>query len=280
MISTGMGKSYQQKDKGTSRGRGGVGGPHWRGRGGGSFGRGLRSDTTLLKPTYPISVPLAMWDFEQCDPDACTGQRLYRCNALRLLNLRERFSGVALTPNATEIVSPADREAVLSYGVAVVDCSWKELATVPWSAMKAGVPRLLPLLIAANPVNYGRPSKLTCAEALAGALAIVGLIEDARNVMAYFHWGESFFDINGELLEGYQKCSTAEEMRAFQERFAMEEVEKSTARRQMHLEELDLDEICPLNVRRGKLTRRARWKENFGEEEEDGKEEEEEDEKP
>eukprot|EP00796_Vickermania_ingenoplastis_P013228 gene13228-9074_t len=237
--------AYQRS---SSRGGGGVGG----GRGRGGPGGGA-------PPAHPTSVPLAMWDFEQCDPNACSGQRLYRQNALRLLTLRDSFPGVVLTPNATDIVSPADRAIVEAHGAAVVDCSWKSLETVPWAKMRMGAPRLLPLLIAANPVNYGRPSKLTCAEALAAALAVVGLQDDARSVMAYFSWGESFFDINAELLEGYRACKDSAEVSAFQETFVQTEAELGNARRNIDLNEMDLNDMEPLNVRRGKLKRHHKW---------------------
>jgi pre-rRNA-processing protein TSR3 len=37
-------------------------------------------------------------------------------------------------------------------------------------------------------VNYGRPCKLSCAEALAAGLAMCGQEEDAQKVMSRFKW--------------------------------------------------------------------------------------------
>ncbi|KPA84764.1 hypothetical protein ABB37_01253 [Leptomonas pyrrhocoris] len=250
--------------KGGERPRGGgSGGGRGRGRGRGSGSSSNVCTTSGYHsnepPAHPCSVPLAMWDFEQCDPNACSGKKLYRLNALRLLRLSEPFHGVVLTPSAAEIVSPADRDLVLQYGAAVVDCSWKELDAVPWRKMRMTAPRLLPLLLAANPVNYGRPSKLNCAEALAATLAIVGLVEDAKSVMAYFSWGASFFDVNAELLAGYQRCANSAEVSAFQNTYVETEVQESAVRRGLDLDAMDLLEARPLNERRGRLKHRKEW---------------------
>ena len=66
---------------------------------------------------------------------------------------------------------------------------------VPFHQMRRGHHRLLPFLVAANPVNYGKPFKLTCAEALAATLLIVGRHDDARLVMDQFGWGPEFLKV-------------------------------------------------------------------------------------
>jgi pre-rRNA-processing protein TSR3 len=150
-----------------------------------------------------------MWDFEQCDAKRCTGRRLERMGLLKSLTLSTPFRGVVLSPNGTRTVSAEDREVVQKLGIAAIDCSWKMIETVPFHKMKMGPERLLPFLIAANPVNYGRPLKLTCVEAMAATMYIVGMKEEAADLLSHFKWGKAFIDINEILLDKYAACKNS-----------------------------------------------------------------------
>lgn len=99
---------------------------------------------------------------------------------------------------------------LLIFLLCVTDCSWARLEEIPWKQMKSGNHRLLPFLVATNPVNYGKPSKLSCAEAAAATLYICGKKDAAKLVLKEFGWGVEFFKINHELLELYSSCENAD----------------------------------------------------------------------
>ncbi|KAG9390264.1 ribosome biogenesis protein TSR3 [Carpediemonas membranifera] len=175
---------------------------------------------------------LALWDFDQCDPKRCTGRKLAHQGVVDELALTQFFPGVILSPKGQSTISPADKEIVLAHGLAVIDCSWARLGEVSWGKLSGRFARLLPFLIAANPVNYGKPTTLTCAEAYAGALYICGLKDESRELMSRFKWGHAFFQLNNELLERYSACTTSEEVIEAQRQYMEQAVREREERDQ------------------------------------------------
>ena len=116
-------------------------------------------------------------------------------------------------PNAKVILSGADRELLEQYGAAVVECSWARVKEVPWSRVGGKFERLLPYLVAANSVNYGRPWRLNCVEALAACFYICGHPGWATEVLRHFPYGEAFLEINSQLLKRYALCTSEDEIK-------------------------------------------------------------------
>lgn len=128
-----------------------------------------------------------------------------------------------LTFNTVQSVSAKDNQIIAEYGVAVVDCSWARLNDTPFHKLQHRKAkknlRLLPYLVAANPVNYGHPSKLSCVEALAAAMYIAGFKEIGDLYMSKFNWGPTFTRLNQELLDSYAECKDGKEIVAFQNQY-------------------------------------------------------------
>lgn len=159
---------------------------------------------------------LALWDLGHCDRKRCTGTKLVRQKAAQELRLGTPFPGVVLSPVGQACVSRQDRDLIEAKGLAVVDCSWHRLDDVPFNRTRGAAPRLLPWLVAANPVNFGKPCQLSCVEALAAALYICGFQEAAAGLLSRFKWGHSFLSVNEELLDTYAACASSEAVIAAQ----------------------------------------------------------------
>ncbi|KAL9652201.1 hypothetical protein ABK040_013970 [Willaertia magna] len=172
-----------------------------------------------------------MWDFQQCDAKRCTGKKLERMRLVKSLPVSCHFRGVVLTPQGKQSVSKADKETVREHGACVVDCSWNQLDNVPFHKLKSPNNRLLPFLIAANPVNYGRPLKLSCVEALAATLYICDFKEEATQLLGKFKWGHSFIELNKELLDAYCKCENSSEVVKVQQEFLSQIQKKDSSKK-------------------------------------------------
>jgi pre-rRNA-processing protein TSR3 len=74
-------------------------------------------------------------------------------------------------------------------------------------------------LIAANPVNYGTPTKLSTVEALAAALYIAGFPDEAQMILSKFKWGPEFLRLNQRFLNAYAQAKNSEEVVKLQNGF-------------------------------------------------------------
>jgi pre-rRNA-processing protein TSR3 len=174
-------------------------------------------------------LKLRMWDFAQCDPKRCSGARLARRGVFQRMSLKAPFRGIVLDPEAKIPVSPADIEILEQGGMSLIDCSWARLQEIPFRQMRSGHHRLLPFMVAANTVNYGRPFKLNCAEACAATLSICGKPEAAKAVMNEFSYGEEFLSLNKQVFEIYAKCQDAEEVIQKQNAWLDEQTKQAAA---------------------------------------------------
>ena len=159
------------------------------------------------------SPRIVIYHANQCDPHRCTGLKLKRHGLARIVS-KTRFlpkRAVVLNPFSERAFSPADRQRLAQCGVVALDCSWEHAEKV-LSKHVRGTSRCLPILIAGNPVNFGKATKLTTAEAVAAALYIAGFRLEAERVMSIFTWGHSFFELNHELLEAYAAAKDSAEV--------------------------------------------------------------------
>ena len=147
------------------------------------------------------------------DPAKCTARKLARFD-LAELHRSDRATpyGVVLNPHAERALSPAD--AADAGALVALDCSWESAGEARFSL--PGEHRALPYLVAANPVNFGRPMRLTTVEALAAALSIFGEPERAAEILSKFTWGETFLELNEEPLRRYAACADSGEIVAVQ----------------------------------------------------------------
>lgn len=158
-------------------------------------------------------IRLTIYHANQCDPKRCTGLRLKRRSFARVVT-KARFlprRAIVLNPLSEIAFSPADRERVENWGLSALDCSWEHAEKVLLKQLR-GTSRCLPILIAGNPVNFGKATKLTTAEAIAGALYIAGFKQEAKEILSIFTWGHTFLELNEALLDNYASAENSTEI--------------------------------------------------------------------
>jgi pre-rRNA-processing protein TSR3 len=169
-------------------------------------------------PPNPVSV--TVYHAKQCDPKKCSTLKLKRHNLVHVVHrVRELPRGaILLNPFSPKAFSPGDKERLKKRGLSALDCSWVHAKEV-FGDSSSWVSRCLPYLVAANPVNFGVPTKLSTVEALAAALYITGFREQAEQLLSKFKWGPQFIILNRELLDGYAAVKDSADVVEVQKQF-------------------------------------------------------------
>lgn len=165
-----------------------------------------------------MTIRLYAYDAKECDPKKCTARKLARLEMIRLVSrLAELPHGsVVLLPTSPKALSMEDKPSAEKHGISVLDLSWKHPR---FPRVVPGRARSLPFLVAANPVNYGKPFYLSSVEALAAALFIIGHKEQGEELLSKFSWGKNFLELNREPLNLYARARNSKEVVELQREF-------------------------------------------------------------
>lgn len=166
----------------------------------------------------PGAIDVVVYHTSQDDPRKNTALRLQKAGKARLVDKVDQCPrhAVLLNPFAKKAVSREDLEDMRKHGLLALDCSWKQAEEAFPVLLGQTRSRALPFLVAANPINYGKPFVLSTAEALGAALYIVGEARKARDLLSAVPFGDSFLELNRLPLEDYAKCETSAEVVAAQ----------------------------------------------------------------
>jgi pre-rRNA-processing protein TSR3 len=159
-------------------------------------------------------MPLYAYRDNSCDPRKCTVKKLEKAGFLKIFNKISQIprNTLLLDPTEEQALSPADKYVK---SITVLDCSWTVLDTgnvISWRIRRA-----LPFLIAANPVNFGKPCILSSVEALAAALYIIGQKDRAAELLSKVSWGIRFLEVNKEPLDMYSNAKDSRDVIKIQE---------------------------------------------------------------
>ena len=158
-------------------------------------------------------VPLHVIHLDQDDPRKCTARKMH---SMGLVSLHESAAGsprrgFLLDPRSRTILGPEDRSLIdLGGSIVVLDCSWKRIdeSLDMVGGMTKLEGRILPFLLAANPVSWGKVGRLTSAEAIGASLAILGRWEEASMVLDQFKFGPQFIELNEVPLDAYSAAES------------------------------------------------------------------------
>jgi pre-rRNA-processing protein TSR3 len=159
-------------------------------------------------------MKLIVYHSNEDDPKKCSAKKLARFGYVQI---EEKISqipknAILLNPFAEKSISIEDKKIAEKSGILAIDCSWAKAEKTFDFLKKRSNPRALPFLVAANPVNYGKPFKLSTLEAFAGALYILNEVKKAEEIVRIYKWGPSFLILNKEPLEEYRKAKNSQDI--------------------------------------------------------------------
>ncbi|MDR2829914.1 MAG: DUF367 family protein [Methanobrevibacter sp.] len=166
-------------------------------------------------------MKITIFNGKECDKKKCTSFKLEKLKKAKIVyHLNQIPKGsLVLNPYSLKAVSPEDRNIVNRNGIVGLDCSWNNISSSTAFFKLTKFHRSLPFLIAANPVNYGKPCKLSTVEAIVATLYITNFKEEAENMVSGFKWGHTFIELNLELLEAYSNVKSSKEVVNIQNEF-------------------------------------------------------------
>jgi len=145
---------------------------------------------------------------KQDDPRKCSAAKLVKFGLAKPVT-RTASRTLILNPFSKKTLLKSDKKFVNS--ITGIDCSWN-LVTPTFKKPFTGISRKLPPLLAGNPMNYSKLNKLSTVEALAGAVYILGESDLTHNLLQKFKWGNTFFELNKNLLQDYSKAQSEAEI--------------------------------------------------------------------
>ena len=159
-------------------------------------------------------IQLIVYHANEDDPKKCSAKKLHKFGFVKLeKNIRKvPKHAILLNPFAKKSLSKEDIKIAKKNGILAIDCSWKNAENSFEYLNQENISRALPFLVAANPVNYGKPFKLTTLEAFASALYILGEKKHAKDILNIYKWSPHFLELNKQPLEEYRRAKNSKEV--------------------------------------------------------------------
>ena len=159
-------------------------------------------------------IRLYVYHTNEDDPKKCSAKKLHRFGFAKIENRLKKIpkNAILLNPFAEKSLSKEDLILAKRSGILALDCSWENAEVRFKEFGKYYTSRALPFVIAVNPVNYGKPFKLTTLEAFATSLYILGQLEHAHEILKIYNWGPYFLIFNKQPLEEYRKAKNSKEI--------------------------------------------------------------------